>query len=162
MEINPDDIIQLIFFSALFLMVIAVPKIVLRIFWFFYSYWIYSTKSPFLQKVMKKQYGDAIEVSRKAEANKNIVKLIERTVASLKDPILESVASVFIIVITLNHLSLNSDSMNIMILIIIMQLMSIIFGFVVIAWALLKSRSYIDEVFNNQLMAESKENYGNN
>lgn len=35
MDIYPDDIIQLIFFSALFLMVIAVPKIFLRIAWFF-------------------------------------------------------------------------------------------------------------------------------
>jgi len=111
---------------------------------------------------MKKQYGNAFEISRQKNAHKNIVSLIDRTIASLKDPILESTASVFIIIITMNYLSLNSNSSEIMILIIIMQLIAIIMGFIVIAWVILRLKPYIDDIFSKQLIAEEIKNNSNN
>jgi hypothetical protein len=154
MVIYPDDIIQLIFFSALFLTAIGVSKILLLIAWFLWSHWTYTTKNPFLEKAMRKQWGNAYENQREKHANKNDVFLMNRTIKSLKDPIIESLASLFIILITTNYLTFGSGSSGLITIIEILLVFSIILGLVSISWLSIKLQPYLNEIMEKKELQE--------
>jgi hypothetical protein len=150
MVINTDDIIQLIFFSALFLMVMGVPKILLLMAWFLWSNWIYTTSNPRITKVMREKWGYEIENLREKEPKKNQIQLMDRTVKDLKDPLIESIASIIIIYVSTGYLSLGPGSSGLLTVIEILLISSIVIGVISISLLLIKLQPYFDKIIEEE------------